>query len=197
MKRLAGWNLALALTLAACGSSDGGGSASEQPASESAPASAAASVGGSENAAAPSVNPDDPLGFGEEANTAVVVVGDQRYEFGDLYCVSMGGALGASSVGGDPQVNIDIPPEDWETSNEGWDAPSIRISGDDPYLDLRAGGEIVSQDARIDPSTSQVDSFSSDGVHASGTAIFIDYQAFTLGEQPEPMTATFEVTCGG
>lgn len=70
------------------------------------------------NRAVPDSNSDDPLDFGDEANTAVVTIGDERYEFTDLYCVNMFGAFSATSVGGDPQVSISLPPEDWETSDE-------------------------------------------------------------------------------
>jgi hypothetical protein len=196
VKRLVSIYLAIALVLAGCA-----GSAGEVVDGE--PFASAPDDGGAAASAEPEdeeedeepVNPDDPLGFGEEANTAVVVIGDQRYEFADLYCVTIGGALGAASVGGDPQVDIDVPPEDWETSDEDWDAPSVRISGDDPYLDLRAGGEVVEMDARMEDGQSQVDGFTTDGHRASGTATFIDYQAFTTDQSPDPISGTFEVTC--
>lgn len=138
---------------------------------------------------------DDPLGFGEEENVAVVTIGDDRYEFSDLYCVSMGGAMGVSSVGGDPQVNIDLPPLDWETSGEDWDPPSIRVSGDEPYFDMQARGETMVADARVQPGSSQVDSFESDGYRASGEATFIDATAVMVSQDPEPVTGTFEVRC--
>lgn len=146
---------------------------------------------------APPSDPDsnDPLGFGDAENVAVVTIGDDRYEFSDLYCVSMGGAMGATSAGGDPQVSIDLPPLDWETSNEEWDAPSIRVSGDDPYFDMQAGGDTMAADERVDPGSSQVDSFESDGYHAKGEATFIDATAVVVSEDPEPVTGTFEVTC--
>jgi len=47
----------------------------------------------------------------------------------------------------------------------------------------------------IESGMSQVDSFESDGHHASGTATFIDLQAAMMGESPPPMETTFEVTC--
>jgi hypothetical protein len=181
-----------AATLAACGGPEAqSGPDTQAPGSEptdggAPPVASAAATDGSG---------DDPLGFGEEENVAVVTVGDDRYEFSDLYCVSMGGAMGATSVGGDPQLNIDLPPLDWETSDEGWDAPSIRISGDDPYFDMQAGGDTMAADERVEPGSSQVDSFDSDGYRASGEATFIDATAVMVSEDPEPITGTFEVTC--
>jgi len=143
-------------------------------------------------------NPDDPLGFGDEANTAVVTIGDQRYEFGNLYCVTLGGAMGAVSVGGEPTVDIDLPPMDWQTSGEDWDAPGVEVDeGDLSWIaDLGDTGLI-----RIEPGLSQVDSFNSDGYHATGTATFMEataWNAVQLGiseEAPEPVQGTFEVTC--
>jgi len=145
---------------------------------------------------APASSPDDPLGFGKADNTAVVTVGDQRYEFSNLYCVTVFGVVAAQSVGGDPKVHIDVPPADWETSGEEWDPPSIRISGDDPYLDLRAGDEVVRNGARVGPGQSQVDSFTTEGRHVSGTATFLDYRAFTTNQNADSVSGTFEVTCG-
>lgn len=103
--------------------------------------------------------------------------------------------MGVSSVGGDPQVNIDLPPLDWETSGEDWDPPSIRVSGDEPYFDMQARGETMVADARVQPGSSQVDSFESDGYRASGEATFIDATAVMVSQDPEPVTGTFEVRC--
>lgn len=181
-----------AATLAACGGPQTQPiSATEDSGSEPADVGAPPAA----SATAPDASSDDPLGFGDEENVAVVTIGDDRYEFTDLYCVSMGGAMGATSVGGDPQVNIDLPPLDWETSDEGWDAPSIRVSGDDPYFDMQAGGETMAADERVEPGSTQVDSFVSDGYHASGEATFIDATAVMVSEDPQPVTGTFEVTC--
>lgn len=183
------------LVLAACSSSSGGNgsSAGDAPASVSGAASTAAKAS-DEAKATGSVNPDDPLGFGEAQNTATVTIGDTTYEFENLYCVTMGGALGASSVGGDPTVDISLPPEGWETSGEDWSPPSVRVQGDDPYLDFMAGGDVAMADDRL-TDRSQVDSFSSDGYHATGDATFMDEQSFMLDAGTEPVTGSFEVTC--
>jgi hypothetical protein len=121
------------------------------------------------------------------------VIGDQRYEFTDLYCVTIGGAMGASSVGGDPSVRIDVPPEDWETSAQEWDDPSVSLSSDEPYVQWIAGGDIVTQLPKYQPGSSQVDGFRSDGYHATGTATFVDVANPTA--ELTPVTGTFDVTC--
>jgi hypothetical protein len=139
---------------------------------------------------------DDQLDFGDVENTAIVIIGGERYEFTDLYCVTMGGALGAVSVGGDPKVDIDIPPRDWETSGEDWGPPTIRVSGNEPYFDFRAGDEMFESDDRVGEGMSKVDSFTTDGVRATGTATFIDTNAVMLNQEPDPIEGTFEVTCG-
>lgn len=196
MTRLINLGFAMLLVLAACSSSGGGAdgsSAGDAPASVSGAASEAARAS-DETKTTESVNPDDPLGFGEAQNTATVTVGDTTYEFENLYCVTIGGALGASSVGGDPTVDISLPPEGWETSGEDWSPPSVRVQGDDPYFDYMAGGDVAMADDRL-AGRSQVDSFSSDGYHATGEATFIDQQAFMLDATTEGMTGTFEVTC--
>ena len=144
-------------------------------------------------------DPDDPLGFGRDANTAVVTIGDERYEFANLFCVTIGGAIGAASTGGDPRVDIDLPPLDWETSSEDWDPPSVRVIVDgvgtwiaDPEHTALPG---------IEPGLSQVDSYNSDRFHATGSATFMDasgWQRVQMGldvEPPDPVAGTFEVTC--
>jgi hypothetical protein len=70
-----------------------GCSAAPSPAAPGSPGSPGTPAGGEPT------NPDDPLGFGREANTAVVTIGDRRFEFGNLFCVTIGGAIGAASTG--------------------------------------------------------------------------------------------------
>jgi hypothetical protein len=136
--------------------------------------------------------PVDGLGFGKAGNSAVVKIGDQTYEFENLYCVTLAGAIGAQSVSGDPHVNIDLPPMNWQTSGEGWEPPAVSVDGDDPYFDLTAGAAV--SDSRL-VGKSQVDSFDSDGKHATGTATFIDITAFMLDQSTPTVSGTFEVTC--
>ncbi len=194
MRRTVILTIGVMLISAACSSSGGAaepGASSAPGAGSSAPA-VAPSAGGP--AGLPSVDPSDPLAnFRDKDATAVVVIGDQRYEFSGLYCVTMGGALGASSVGGDPSVNIDLPPEDWETSSEGWDPPGVRVSIDDPYAKFSADQQAGEYQPKIKPGMSQVDSYTSDGYQASGTATFVDVFDFTA--DPVPVKGTFEVSC--
>jgi hypothetical protein len=179
-----------ALALSACGSSGEDTEPSE-------PGTASSVVpAGSEAAAEPdpeaSAAPDD-LGFGDEDATAVVVIGDERFEFTDLYCVTMGGALGAMTISADPSVDISLPPAGWETSGEDWDPPSVRVSGDEPYIDWHAGGETVELMSNIGPGVSQVDTYETDGFHATGSAMFVSLTEHS--DAPEGIPGTFEVTC--
>jgi hypothetical protein len=123
----------------------------------------------------------------------VVVIGDERFEFTDLYCVTMGGALGALSLASDPSVDISLPPANWESSGEDWEAPNVIVRGDEPYLDWHAGGETVELMSNIGPGVSQVDSFESDGFHATGSATFVSLAEHS--DAPEGIQGTFEVTC--
>jgi len=201
MKRPTALGLASCLLLTACSAAPGGGTpAGDQGTPPPAPGQTAAPGGAAPTppGAVVTTNPDDPLGFGEEANTAVVTIGDQRYEFSNLYCVTLGGAMGAVSVGGEPTVDIDLPPMDWETSAEDWDPPGVEVDvGDENWIaDADDTGLI-----QIEPGLSQVDSFESDGYHATGRATFMEASAWNgvqMGlsdEAPDPVQGTFEVTC--
>ncbi len=181
--------VALSLSLAACS----GGAAPSAPGQSNPTADPQTNATDNPTSGQQSVNPDDPLGFGSAENTAVVVIGDQRFEFSNLYCVTMSGALGASSVGGDPTVDMTLPPGDWQTSGDEWDPPYVSVSLDDPYHTYSAGN---APDTRITAEQSQVDSYTSDGHHASGTATFIDVAAFMTDQNTASMSGSFEVTCG-
>lgn len=127
---------------------------------------------------------------------AVVTVGDERYEFElSTQCLVMFGNLagiGRSVDGRDIVINIGVPPEDWETSDEDWDPPSIRIDDRENDIDWRAGGEVATE--MIPTGMSQVDDFTIDGSSASGTATFVDLYAAMRGE-PEAVQGTFEFNC--
>ena len=190
MKRLTIVFTALAFVLTGCAGATPD-THSQRPADSEAPEDESAVPDA--NSAAPAGQPngsvDNPLAvLGRADNTAVVVIGDERYEFADLYCVTIAGALGAESLGGNPQVNIDLPPQDWETSGSDWDPPSIRVQVDDPEHDYKAGGNYTG----LSPDQSQVTSFDSDGRHATGTATFFDDVSHA---DPSSVTGTFEVTC--
>ncbi len=189
--------IAMGAMLVVTGCSSGAG-VTEAPAAPAAPGATAdaspAATGGGDATGEPSVNPDDPLGFGEEEATAVVIIDGQRYEFANLYCVNIGGAMSAASVGGDPKVDFGIPPEDWETSTtQDWDPPSIRLQVDEPRTDYRAGGDVLDLLPDFQPGMSQVDSFTTDGYRASGSATFVEISDF--GADLVPISGTFEVSC--
>jgi hypothetical protein len=205
----------LALTAAACGGDDEG-SIDEQ--STSAPETTDAGAAGGEPAT------DAPEGDGEDSSDdgttppgdsgpsrATVTVGGETYEAdlsGSLaVCISMGGAVGGSGPidgidGG--SIDIDIPPEDYETSTTEWEPPSIRVDlGEDENgvpIDWRAGGDLVLDDPTL-VGKSQVDSFEVEGSSAIGTATFIDVfqvQLFAVGqvEEPQPVQGSFAIACG-
>ncbi len=199
---------ALALILAAC-------SGGEDVVSSS--ASTTTSVSDTEASSGTGAEPQDvvgePGGDSEEPDSggtgekrAVVVIGDERFEFDmSSACVSIGGAVGGTgfTADGSVRVEIDIPPEDWETSSDGWGAPSIRVRDErdeSVERDWEAGGSNIANYEELRDIV-RVDSFSTTGVQASGTATFIDLQAYMVAggsgdSLPEPVTGTFDINCG-
>lgn len=209
----------LALVLVGCGGSDDGDSVASTDTSQSdastddsgaEPAPEESSGDDTADDTEDAVEPAPEVSSGEQM--LVVTIGDTTYE-ADLssdftVCISMGGAIGAAGPipeidGG--SIDVDIPPEDYETStDQGWEPPSIRVDlGEDENgvpIGWRAGPEVT--DLFPDyAGKSQVDSFSIDGASASGTATFIDdFQIllFQQGqvEEPQPVQGTFAVSCG-
>ena len=118
MRRLACVFAAITRALAGCGTSGGAGASAAAPGS-----SAKASAAKTDDGSAASTNPNDPLGFGKDANTATVTVDGETYASSDLFCVALFGAMGAHSVGSGLGVSIDLPPEDWESSGQDWEPP--------------------------------------------------------------------------
>jgi hypothetical protein len=186
--------IGLMLAVTACAAGDVGGEATDPPEPAGTGQSEPAGGGGdADPTEAPTGDSDDPLsGFRDDEASAVVIIGDERYEFDGLRCVTMGGALGAASMGGDPSVNISLPPTDWESSGDDWDPPSVRVDGDDPYFHFEAGGDVVLMSPDL-AETYMVTSFTSDGYRASGTAAFVDMTQ--LADPPPPINGTFEVSC--
>lgn len=138
---------------------------------------------------------------GGEPNTAVVTIGEERFELSGLRCVSLGGAVGVQTVEGPdyPRIDISLPPPDWESSADDWDPPSVRVIADED--DTWIANPEATALINIEPGLSQVDSFSSDGFQASGTATFMnagDWQAAQMGlqdEPPDPVDGAFQLTC--
>lgn len=190
-------SLALVLGLAGCGGSAATESASgqEPSAAASEPAAPAASDTGPTEAAGGDIG-DNVL------NTAVVTIGDDRYEFTDVECsIFTERYIQAGNFGGDPEVSIVLPPEGWESQGDTFGPPSVTVTIGDEFA---GGAVLVAGDAgqvMINPipdGQSQIDSYVvPDGrpVHATGTATFIDTTAINFGREAVPMTGTFEVTC--
>jgi hypothetical protein len=175
---------ALAIVLSACTSASDGVGASGGAPTDAAPV--ATPAGGAPTDAAPAGSGllDS---FKDEGSSAVVTIDGQRYEWTDLYCVTLGGAMGVASIDDDPSVNIDIPPEGWETSGEGWEPPSVTVRGDEPYFNYVAGDETITGG---NPGV-KVDSVTTDGFRATGSATFLDLDS----PDAQTLTGTFEVTC--
>lgn len=129
-----------------------------------------------------------------EAKTAVVTIGEERYEFTlNRGCRSLFGVLvgaGTSTDGRDIVVNLQIPPEGGIDGT----APSIKVDDGAKDLDWRAGGDIIGEMAGVSAGDSQVDGYQNDGKRASGSATFLDFYAVMRGEI-EPVQGTFEFAC--
>lgn len=177
----------LVVAVTACGS-DGGEDTSSPDGTTS-----------SDTAATGDGSADDSGGGGPAG--AVVVIGDETYEAtNEVTCITMGGALGSQFMTDDETVtiNIDVPPEGWEsdTTND-WDPPSIRVDDDRVESDSHqwvAGSEELEMNGG--GSFSSVDTFSLGDGTVSGEATFIDNFDLTNNVEPTPITGTFELTCG-
>ena len=200
------------LTLAAACSSD---SSDDEPAATTTTAEGATTTAGDDTTTTTAAGTDDGGDSGSDASGdteyAIVTIGTETYEAdmsGSLAaCIALGGAVGG--VGqiiepGSGTIDMTIPPENWESSSDDWDPPSIRVDlGEDENgvpIDWRAGGEIIESLPDL-VGKSQVDSFAVDGATATGTATFIDFFQVQLagGDQvddPEPVEGTFEINCG-
>ena len=210
------------LIVAACGGDDDGTDAAPAPADEADEADDASDSGTgtggadepSEPAADTNSDADDAAAAESEAddagaaptggdNVAMVTIGDASYEIDvtpgaiqrcdpDFF-----GAFWA--IGGDQTVGIEMllpPPGD-----PNFDEPAaLKVSVAD------GDREWVADPARemfgVDEGESQVDAFTVDGNSVSGTATFVDLNesyAFQggAGDEPEPVSGTFSVTCVG
>ncbi|VAV93729.1 hypothetical protein MNBD_ACTINO02-1292 [hydrothermal vent metagenome] len=196
------------LVLAACG---GSGDDTSSPGSTAASVSdtdAPDEPGAGSQAVtdAPGGDAQEPTPGGLGENRALVVIGDEQFEFDmSATCVSMGGAVGGTGWTADElaKLDLDIPPEDWETSPDGWSAPSIRVddeSDENLNRDWRAGGEVIANYEGLGD-IARVDTFSTDGGRAFGTVTFIDLMAYQIAAAsgdplPDPVTGTFDINCG-
>lgn len=147
-----------------------------------------------------SLDPDDPAGLADEGSLVVITLDGERHEFETVICTTLFGFVGAASTGVNPEwsVTVDIPPEDWESQD--MDGPAIKLSGPDTTWIADPTNTALPGIAEH-PGLSQVDSFTTDGYAASGTATFMDAMAWQSamfggdGAPPEPSSGTFEVRC--
>lgn len=124
------------------------------------------------------------------AGTAVVTIGDRRYEFEEVQCFVVGPLLGAGNGDVVPHVEFTLPPQDWETSSENYSAPNVKV-----VLERNEAGrpEIWTADG-VRGDGSQVDDFTRGDSRASGNATFVET---TVGVfDATPVRGTFELTCG-
>jgi hypothetical protein len=190
----------IGLGVAACGGSAAESSATEEQATGT-PSSPEASIAPASGAASPgSAAPADPdVGT---LNTAVVTIGADRYEFSDVQCsIFAPRYIQAGNYGGDPEVQIVLPPEGWESQGDTYGPPSVQVT----IGDESAGGVVwLAGDngsptiAPIKAGSSQLDSYTvPDGrpVKATGTATFIDLTAHRQGKDADVKSGTFAVSC--
>lgn len=134
---------------------------------------------------------DDGGGGGGPVGATVTVDGTTYTATEEIVCVTLGDGLSAQFLDRDTGIDIDIdlPPEDWETdTSEDWDPPSVRVDvGDDAQFESGRSDVIVGM-----PETA-VASYSIDGNHASGEGDFVDM--FSLPAEATAVTGSFDVTC--
>ena len=221
MRRMTFGLTVVALALTACGGGDDAGSddpasPADEPATEPADEPAGEPAGDepagepaaepADDAAAPADEPDTAndaapaTGLG--MNTAVVTIGDQRYEFDvtpgsiqrcDPDFFGAFWVLGQNADGNG--IDMMIPPEG-DPNFE--DAPYVNVG--DNTVDIEWVANPDREMAGVEPGESQVDSSAVDGTYISGTATFVDLNASYAfqgggGDEPQPITGTFEVLC--
>jgi hypothetical protein len=193
--------IGLAFVLAACGGAASDAPTSGAPATDDA-STAPVSSGEVPAASAPvasSAPADSDIG---PLNVAVVTIGDERYEFDDVECsIFAPRYIQAGNFGADPEFQIVLPPEGWESEPDVYSAPSVQVQDGDEF----AGGKLwlaaekgAPSIAPIPDGSSQIDSYTvpdSRPVKATGTATFIDLAAHRRGEDAAVVTGTFEVSC--
>ena len=193
---------AAALAMTACGGGDDDtASGGDEPAAAE-PAAEPAADDGTD----PADEPDTATAAAPTTclaeNTAVVTIGDQRYEFDvtpgaiqrcDSNFFGAFWALGRDAAGNG--IDLLIPPAG-DPNFE--DAPYVNVG--DLALDTEFIANSDRQMAGVDAGESQVDSSTVDGTHIVGTATFVDLNASYafqggVGDEPQPVTGTFEVLC--
>ncbi len=202
MRRLLTLAFALLLVVAACGgdTGDGGTTAQEDQAQTTTQPDAT-----EPDATQPDVD-DSGDSEGSGPSTATVTVGDQTYHFSsegavvaqcltDLFGIysiqlPMVDDSGAQADGFVTMaiLHADTDPEIVEQVN----AVQFDV-GDDTWVADPSHEWFLLDGAVVEPGMSQVDSVEFDGKTVRGTATFLQE---TYGELGEPVTGTFEATCG-
>jgi hypothetical protein len=146
----------------------------------------------------PDVDVPDAGTYGFGTGVARLTIGVTSYEFdlttGFTVCQDIFGGLqvAGNDASGEANVQMWIPPTDWETySDDRYDPPSIIV--EDDTLDVRW----IADSNRVElipdwPAASNVDSYAKEGNAATGTATFVDDYSFSEGE---PVSGTFQVAC--
>ncbi len=148
----------------------------------------------------PEVDVPDAGDFDFGTGVARVTIGDTSYEFdlttGFTVCQDIFGGLqvAGNDASGEANVEMWIPPTDWETyTDDRYDPPSIIV--EDDTLDVRWIADSNRVELIADwPAASNVDSYTKNGNASTGTATFVDDYSFSEGD---PVAGTFEVACEG
>jgi hypothetical protein len=214
---IAGLSVLFVLLAAGCGGGESDDSASSTESSEADSSSGGTEEAGDDNGtesgaegeeaeSAPEAEPEpeQEAGGGERA---VVTIGEEQFSSDQsVVCISLGGAVGGTffNDAGDIEITIDVPPEDWQSSPDDWQPPSVQVDdARDPQNERQweAREQNATELTFVPEGASQVDSFSVSGSSASGSATFIDVDAAFVAlaegtDPPEPVTGTFEISCG-
>lgn len=193
--------LTLTLFVLACGGSDDNG--------DDSPTAAA----GSQQGNSPTATPRQSSNSDVTADTAVITVGTKKYEFsmddilGIDRCITSFGVVagaGEASDGSDVDLQFSVPPNGYENKRgfEDFEAPNLQVDDEVNGQEWVAGGDFTYLADPPETSESRVDSYVSEDGLVTGTATFIDldaYNSFTFGGQttrPVPVSGTFEIHCG-
>lgn len=188
----------------ACGGSDDSDSGDS-------PTSAAGSQGGS----SPTATSQSSSSSNIPVDTGVVNAGNKKFDFSmdevlgiDLCFTAFGVVAGNGMAmdGSDIDVEFDIPPVGYKTKQgfEDYDLPSLTVGDKVNDHQWAAGGDFSWLDEPPKPDESRIGSYTNDGRVVTGTATFIElnaYRDFVFGfaeqpERPEPVNGTFEIHCG-
>lgn len=146
-------------------------------------------------------------GFDFGSGGAVVIIGDDRYEFSMAtetigtttflgVCRELFGLIQAEghASDGNATVGMMIPPVDWDSyEDERYDPPRIEVRIDDPYATWIADADWAA--ANGVEGQSQVDVYQLDGLTAVGSATFLEQTAPFQVPPGEPVEGRFEIRC--